>query len=905
MASRKDFVQILNSVYDPNTNSLRISGDGGGGTGGTGGASSFLGLSDTPAAYTGSANRTLKVNAAGTGIDFFDIPAPPTRLTQLVDAPSSLQANKFLQVNSAGTAFILVDSPSGTGSVGPQGPAGVGISSATVNGTGRLILTKTDSTTVDAGLVVGPGVPTGGTSGQVLAKTSSTNFATQWVTPATGGSGATSFISLTDTPSSFSANMWLKANSSGTALEWTAAPTGGSGSSTFTGLSDVPDTLVSNKWVKINSAGTGLEFVDPPTGTGVNGTNGSVWFSGATAPAAGTGVEGDYHLNTTTGIVMKKVSGFWTQIANLTGPTGAAGTTGQGVPTGGTTGQVLAKTSNTNFATQWITPASGGSGSFNGVMTVSDLVGLNTFNITSPDSGGINIGGNGTSQVQIMAGSTAAITTTPTDLYLRSLKFTTTGSTTVGNVLAVTSANTLGFVTPTGGGGGGVTTFTALTDTPSTYTANKWVKVNASGTALEWTDAPTGTAGAAGSVWYSGTTAPASGTGVNNDFHLNTTTGDVSKKTSGSWAVVDNLTGPQGIKGDKGDTGSQGLQGLKGDTGTAGAKGDKGDTGSTGPAGPGVPTGGTAGQILSKIDATDFNTQWIPAPSGGGGGSGLTLVTEDTTAGTVKTTGRLFVDRTTEGYPVPSLFNATGLMVAGDVGECDVTLHSQGNSNSPGSFINFTRAYGTVAAPAQVQNQTPIGGMTFYATAAGGQLRQCGHVSVQTRQHVTGTVSGSQMSFSVTPLNRSNISQSLTLYGDENRNHMRIAQAEPDGLNAIQDLRFTGQSTSATPVNLTNTATYGTAAIGIGKAATYHILVAARRLDTGTEFASFEAKGLVHTSAGGVTTIAQNVPTTIFRSDANWTMTPTVSGNDLVVQVVGAAGKTVNWTASVKLVFVG
>lgn len=36
-----------------------------------------------------------------------------------------------------------------------------------------------------------------------------------------------------------------------------------------------------------------------------------------------------------------------------------------------------------------------------------------------------------------------------------------------------------------------------------------------------------------------------------------------------------------------------------------------GPTGATGAVGPGVPTGGTAGQILSKIDGVDFNTHWI------------------------------------------------------------------------------------------------------------------------------------------------------------------------------------------------------------------------------------------------------------------------------------------------------
>jgi collagen type VII alpha len=49
-----------------------------------------------------------------------------------------------------------------TGSTGPQGATGstgatgVGVTSATVNGSGRLIITKTDSTTVDAGSVIGP-----------------------------------------------------------------------------------------------------------------------------------------------------------------------------------------------------------------------------------------------------------------------------------------------------------------------------------------------------------------------------------------------------------------------------------------------------------------------------------------------------------------------------------------------------------------------------------------------------------------------------------------------------------------------------------------------------------------------------------------------------------------------------
>lgn len=42
--------------------------------------------------------------------------------------------------------------------------------------------------------------------------------------------------------------------------------------------------------------------------------------------------------------------------------------------------------------------------------------------------------------------------------------------------------------------------------------------------------------------------------------------------------------------------------------------------GTDGAAGQGVPTGGTAGQVLAKVDGTDYNTQWV-TPSGGGGGA--------------------------------------------------------------------------------------------------------------------------------------------------------------------------------------------------------------------------------------------------------------------------------------------
>lgn len=60
-----------------------------------------------------------------------------------------------------------------------------------------------------------------------------------------------------------------------------------------------------------------------------------------------------------------------------------------------------------------------------------------------------------------------------------------------------------------------------------------------------------------------------------------------------------------------------GLTGDKGSDGINGAPGAPGATGAPGANGAGVPVGGTSGQVLSKVDGTDYNTQWI-SPSGGG-----------------------------------------------------------------------------------------------------------------------------------------------------------------------------------------------------------------------------------------------------------------------------------------------
>ena len=84
-------------------------------------------------------------------------------------------------------------------------------------------------------------------------------------------------------------------------------------------------------------------------------------------------------------------------------------------------------------------------------------------------------------------------------------------------------------------------------------------------------------------------------------------------------------TGPQGPEGPKGDTGATGPSGPEGPVGPQGPEGPQGPIG---PEGPGVPTGGTAGQVLAKKSATDYDTEWVNQSGGGATGGKIRLVEE-------------------------------------------------------------------------------------------------------------------------------------------------------------------------------------------------------------------------------------------------------------------------------------
>ena len=65
-----------------------------------------------------------------------------------------------------------------------------------------------------------------------------------------------------------------------------------------------------------------------------------------------------------------------------------------------------------------------------------------------------------------------------------------------------------------------------------------------------------GTPGADGTIWRSGAGIPANSLGLNNDYYLNSSTGDFYKKSNGAYTLEGNLKGPQGLQGIQGPPGS-------------------------------------------------------------------------------------------------------------------------------------------------------------------------------------------------------------------------------------------------------------------------------------------------------------------------------------------------------------
>jgi hypothetical protein len=211
----------------------------------------------------------------------------------------------------------------------------------------------------------GPGVVSGGTTGQVLAKKSNTNYDTEWIDNSGGGSTVSVNVgkTLTGQPGT-DASVTNSGDETNVILNFTiprgdTGPQGPQGKQGPTGApgpagpggapGGTPGQVVAKKsitnydteWIDNSGGGSTVSVNVGKTTTGEPGTNASVTNSGDetnvvlnfTIPRGDTGPQGPQGKQ---------------------GPSGAPGPAGPGVAPGGTTGQVLAKKSNTNYATEWI-----------------------------------------------------------------------------------------------------------------------------------------------------------------------------------------------------------------------------------------------------------------------------------------------------------------------------------------------------------------------------------------------------------------------------------------------------------------------------------------------------------------------------------------------------------------------
>ena len=187
--------------------------------------------------------------------------------------------------------------------------------------------------------------------------------------------------------------------------------------------------------------------------------------------------------------------------------------------------------------------------------------------------------------------------------------------------------------------------------------------------------------------------------------------GVLKVNVDGTWTEVP-VTGATGPKGDKGDTGATGASStVPGPTGPAGPTGSRwrsiygawanraslaapstvpgptgpaGAAGATGPAGPGVVPGGTANQVLTKINATDYNTQWTTPATGGVSTARVLTAGNGLTGG-----GDLSANRTFDVGAGPGITGA-----ADTVSVATTSIYTQTFANSAASSAVSTRRCG-------------------------------------------------------------------------------------------------------------------------------------------------------------------------------------------------------------------
>ena len=202
---------------------------------------------------------------------------------------------------------------------------------------------------------------------------------------------------------------------------------------------------------------------------------------------------------------------------------------------------------------------------------------------------------------------------------------------------------------------------------------------------------------------------------VGNRVFLDLNTGKIHYATPSGWieeagGTGEGVPGPQGPAGADGAAGPQGEQGIQGIQGPAGADGSDG---------VGVPIGGTTGQVLNKIDNTDFNTQWTTPQGGTPAWGDITGTLSNQTDLQSALDGKQVAGTYATGTGSASGTN-TGDQTISDatISTTDISTNNASTSKHgfmqkyPGGTSTFLRADGAFAAPPGGGGEAfPIGGV--------------------------------------------------------------------------------------------------------------------------------------------------------------------------------------------------
>lgn len=235
-----------------------------------------------------------------------------------------------------------------------------------------------------------------------------------------------------------------------------------------------------------------------------------------------------------------------------------------------------------------------------------------------------------------------------------------------------------------------------------------------------------GVTGATGATGAQGATGPQGAKGDKGDKGDTGLTGATGATGSTGATGAQGDAGPQGIQGIQGEVGPQGDQGLTGATGPQGIQGVTGETGATGATGatgpqgiqgetgPGVAAGGTEGQVLLKVDGTNYNTVWADNSAE----STFYLVRNNTASVIPKGTLVSATGAEPSGRIDVAPFEVTGLQdselrVMG-VATADIPINTNGTVMSFGT-LRAIDTRGNVASAIAVGNETWAAGDVLYA----------------------------------------------------------------------------------------------------------------------------------------------------------------------------------------------